>query len=208
MTPLRQGPAWAALPPTAGGPAPLAPEQLATRLRTARRQRNLSLRQLSARSGVSASTLSKIENARLSPNFRVLQALLAALGLPLTQLFAPPASDGRLARRALTRRHEGQLRSPPACDHRLLAGDLRHTRLIPFTSTVRARSPDTLDAWARHPGEAFLLVLSGAVELHCEHHAPVRLTAGDSGYLDGALGHALISVGDTDAEVLWVAGGR
>ena len=89
-------------------------------------------------------------------------------------------------------------------EHELLCSELTNKRMVPFKSRIRARSFADFGDWVRHDGEEFVLVLSGMVELHSEYYEPVTLAAGDSAYFDSAMGHALISLSETDAEVLWV----
>lgn len=60
--------------------------QLATRLRALRAERNWSLDELAKRSGVSRATLSRLENAEVSPTASVLGRLCAAYGLTMSRL--------------------------------------------------------------------------------------------------------------------------
>ncbi|RDE22856.1 XRE family transcriptional regulator [Motiliproteus coralliicola] len=180
-------------------------ERLGPQIKRIRQVKNLTLKALSQKSGLSESTLSKIENNRLSPSFQLLQTLLQALEVTWSQLTSSLKPDLQLSRRSLTRKAEGPLHQTPSYAHRLLAHEIKQKKLLPFTSTIHARSIDSFKDWVRHDGEEFLLVLSGAVELHCEHYEPVRLEAGDSSYFDSSMGHALVSVSEDDAEVLWVA---
>ena len=76
--------------------------------------------------------------------------------------------------------------------------------MIPFRTRVRARSHDDYPEWIRHDGEEFMFVLSGSLIFYSEFYAPLTLHAGDSTYYDCAMGHALVSISDEDAEVLWV----
>lgn len=62
---------------------------LANHLRDVRTKQNLSLQDLSAKSGVSRATLSRIENAEVSPTAETLGRLASAFALPLSQLLAP-----------------------------------------------------------------------------------------------------------------------
>ena len=55
-----------------------------------------------------------------------------------------------------------------------------------------------------HPGEEFLLVLKGAIEVQVGERQ-FRLDAGDSLYFDSELPHRMRTVGRTQAEVLVVA---
>lgn len=61
---------------------------LARRLRALRNERGWSLAELAERSGVSRATLSRLENAEVSPTASVLGRLCAAFGLTLTRLVA------------------------------------------------------------------------------------------------------------------------
>lgn len=40
--------------------------------------------------------------------------------------------------------------------------------------------------------------------LHSEHYAPTALGPGDSVYLDGRMGHCIVTKGDEDAVVLFI----
>ena len=58
--------------------------KLGARLRELRRRRDLGLRELAARSGVSHSAISLIERDRMSPTVDTLGAILDALGATLS----------------------------------------------------------------------------------------------------------------------------
>lgn len=62
--------------------------RLAQRLFSLRSEKGLSLDQLGASSGISRATLSRIENAEVSPNADTLAAICNSFGLPLSKLMA------------------------------------------------------------------------------------------------------------------------
>jgi transcriptional regulator with XRE-family HTH domain len=62
-------------------------ESLGNRLRELRRQQALSLRALAEKSGLSANTLSLIENGKTSPSVATLQQIALALNVPITAFF-------------------------------------------------------------------------------------------------------------------------
>lgn len=66
---------------------------LADHLRLLRTARGMSLQELATESGVSRATLSRIENAEVSPTAETLGRLAAAYALPLSQLLAPLEAD-------------------------------------------------------------------------------------------------------------------
>jgi uncharacterized cupin superfamily protein len=57
----------------------------------------------------------------------------------------------------------------------------------------------------RHEGEEFLLVLEGELALYTEFYETVVMAVGDSMYYDANMGHALVSLSEKDALVLWIA---
>ncbi|BCQ59264.1 hypothetical protein PBOI14_10140 [Pseudomonas sp. Boi14] len=63
--------------------------QVGARLRTIRKNQKLTLKQLSERSGVALSTLSKMELAQVSVSYEKLAAAARALGVDIAQLFTP-----------------------------------------------------------------------------------------------------------------------
>ena len=48
-------------------------------------------------------------------------------------------------------------------------------------------------------------MLEGTVELYTEFYEPIELETGDSVYYDSGMGHAVISVSEADALILWVS---
>ena len=60
---------------------------IGTRILQARTQKNLSQTQLSQRTGMAGSYLSRIENRKIEPGPRTLKRIADALGIPLSELF-------------------------------------------------------------------------------------------------------------------------
>ncbi|MGB0360353.1 MAG: helix-turn-helix domain-containing protein [Endozoicomonas sp.] len=181
------------------------PLELGKRVRDIRLSQNLTLEEASVRTGLARSTLSKIENEQISPTFAAVTKLVDGLRINFPQLFAPTLQvSGAGGRRDITRIGEGKIHPTTTYEHELLATELSGKKMIPYRTTVKARSFDEYGEWVRHDGEEFLLVLSGSLELYTEHYQPVELFTGDSVYYDAQMGHALISTSETDAVILWV----
>lgn len=138
-------------------------QRIAQRLKGLRAQRNWSLDELAGRSNVSRATLSRLENAEVSPTASVLGKLCAAYGMTMSRLmhmvedeFAPLVRRG--AQPIWTDREIGFRRrsvSPPA---QTLAGEALECELEPGTHITYDHSP--------RPGlEHHLLLLDGELEL-------------------------------------------
>src|SRR5208282_1062364 len=67
---------------------------IGSRLRALRKERQLTLSQLAAKSSLSPSLISQAERNRLSPSIAALEALAEALGVPIVRFFQEdPPSD-------------------------------------------------------------------------------------------------------------------
>jgi uncharacterized cupin superfamily protein len=73
---------------------------------------------------------------------------------------------------------------------------------VPIIAEPHARSLAEFGELIRHPGEEFVYVLEGTVDLHTDLYTPARLEAGDSMYFDSGMGHAYIAVGLKRCRVL------
>ena len=65
---------------------------IGTRILQSRTQKNLSQTQLSQRTGIAGSYLSRIENRKIEPGPRTLKRIADALGIPLSELFREGAA--------------------------------------------------------------------------------------------------------------------
>ena len=185
--------------------APLS--EMGSRIRTHRRARGWTLKQVAEASGLAISTVSKVERGQMSPTYDKLLQLSRGLGIDISELFGS-AVDETLARRSVvTRRDQAHRVSTPNYDYGYLAATLAGKSMVPATARVRARSIKEFGTLLRHAGEEFLFVLSGTVEVYLDDREPVRLGQGESIYFDAAQGHAFLSVGDGDAEILVVLSG-
>lgn len=187
-----------------GDATPPQPVDLAQRVRELRKARNWTLEQAASHAGLARSTLSKIENAQMSPTYDALKKLAQGLGISVPQLFTPAASPGANGRMAVTQAGKGQAHPTATYEHHLLAEGLTRKAMLPYHARIRARSVEEFDGWVRHAGEEFLYVLTGRIRLLTEFYAPVDLARGDSAYYDAAMGHNVISLSEDDATILWV----
>jgi len=179
-------------------------------LRRLRRSTSRTLKEVADAAGLAVSTVSKIETGRMSPTYDVLLKLSQGLDIDMTTLLngpKPEAASVRMGRMDVTRASDRKHHPTGAYVYEPLATGLTLKEMDPTFVTVTARSIDDFDELIRHPGEELVFVLSGAVELHAEFYAPIRLEAGDSVYYDAGMGHAYISVSDEDATILNITAG-
>lgn len=180
------------------------PLKLGEKVREIRLRNKWTLDEAAIRTTLAKSTLSKIENEQISPSFEVVQKLAAGLGIDVPQLFVSSSEPLVSGRRSLTRNGAGRPHPTKTYEHELLATDLTQKKMVPFKTTVHARSFEDFADWVRHSGEEFLLVLSGSIVFYSEFYEPVNMQQGDSLYYDSGMGHVCVSESEQDAQILWV----
>ena len=175
-------------------------------LKAVRAQQGLTLAEVSEKTGLTVSTLSKVENDKIALTFDKLVRLSEGLQIDITQLFGPgggePLRAESATRRSVTRAGEGRSIEMPRGNYLYLAGELLNKRIVPILGEVFAKDISTYGELMRHHGEEFVYVLEGTLELHTELYTPARLEKGDSVYFDSGMGHAYIAVGDEPCRIL------
>lgn len=137
--------------------------RIAQRLKALRSDRGWSLDELAGRSGVSRATLSRLENAAISPTTSVLGRLCAAFAITLSRLMIM-AEDGHaplIRRNAQTLWSDPEISfkrrtvSPPA---QTLAGEVIEGEIGPATRIDYDKAP-------KHGLEHHLVLLEGQLEI-------------------------------------------
>jgi transcriptional regulator with XRE-family HTH domain len=180
-------------------------------LKALRRKHGWTLAEVSRRTGLPTSTLSKIENDKMSLTFDKLARVSAGLHIDIATLFngdggaeahtgATPA--GANGRRSITRAGQGKAIETKNYSHLYPAWELLNKSIIPIVAELRARSLEEFGELVRHPGEEYAYVLEGEVDLYTSLYAPVRLKTGDSIYFDSGMGHAYIAASEGPCRVL------
>jgi transcriptional regulator with XRE-family HTH domain len=154
------------------------------------------LREMSDRTGIPFSTLSKVECDRLTLTYDKLQQLCERLHIRMSDLFAEP-DDSATSTRVTARRSVGTLETAVQVrtnnyDYFYFCPDLRQKRMLPMVGSLRAKSVEDFGELVRHAGEEFIYVLEGAVTVHTEFYEPVTLRSGEMMYIDSNMGHAYV----------------
>src|SRR5215469_2832323 len=175
-------------------------------LKAVRRRQGWTLAEVSRRTGLPTSTLSKIENDKMSLTFDKLTRLSAGLQIDISALFSGDAGangeTGATGRRSIARAGEGKAIKTKNYSHLYPAWDLLNKSIIPIVADLHARSLEEFGELIRHPGEEYAYVLEGEVDFYTSLYAPVRLKTGDSIYFDSGMGHAYVAASEGRCRVL------
>ena len=158
------------------------------RLRALRRQRAVTLADLAEATGISVSTLSRLESGARRPNLELLLPLAKAHGVTLDELVgAPPTGDPRIHLRPVSR--HGMTMVPLT----RRAGGIQAYKLVLPAGTSRTEpDPQT------HEGYEWLYVLNGRLRLVLGEQSMV-LAPGEAAEFDTRVPHWF---GAADAEAV------
>ncbi|MEV6598700.1 XRE family transcriptional regulator [Actinoplanes sp. NPDC051346] len=167
------------------------------RLRALRKARNTSLAALATETGLTASTLSRLETGKLRPTLEQLLPLARAHGVPLDDLVAaPPTGDPRIHLRPV--RRSGFTVVPLT---RRPGGIQAYKVIYPPAGRTPAATRQT------HDGYEWFYVLNGHVQLDLGDQT-YRLGPGEAAEFDTRTPHRIGSAGAQPAELLTLFGAQ
>ncbi|HQR27491.1 MAG TPA: XRE family transcriptional regulator [Nocardioides sp.] len=167
-------------------------DQVGPRLQRLRKQRGITLTSLSTATGISKSTLSRLETGQRRPSLEVLLPLAQAYRVPLDDLVgAPEVGDPRI--RLKPRRVNGRTVLPLT-----RPGGVQAWKILIPASQSRPRP-------RAHDGFEWLYVLSGRMRLILGSQDLV-LGVGEAAEFDTQVPHWFGSTGEGPAEVLSIFG--
>jgi transcriptional regulator with XRE-family HTH domain len=178
---------------------------LGTLLKGLRARNDWTLKEMSERSGIPVSTLSKVEHDRLTLTYDKLLQLSQRLNLRMSELFAETGAAPEMpvtARRSLGDLAQAVRVNTANYDYFYLCTELRRKRMIPVLTRVRAKSVQEFGELVHHSGEEFIFVVSGRIIVHTAFYDPVTLEEGESIYIDSNMGHAYVTGEGCDEAVV------
>jgi transcriptional regulator with XRE-family HTH domain len=184
--------------------------RIGQKIRGLRRQKQLTLQELSEITSLSKPLLSQIENEQVTPPLATLLKIARGLKVDLHFFFE---DEGNRQLYVLTRREDrvgGDIHPRPAVNDMLrpyryhsLAQGIRHKHMEPFLVEFENREWDDR-LLLRHEGdEEFLYIIEGELEFRYQNDV-IRLRVGDSIYYDSGQPHGWIAVGEGEAKAVAV----
>jgi transcriptional regulator with XRE-family HTH domain len=177
-------------------------KKIADTIRHIRKTRGITLDQLGQEAGLSKALLSRIENNQVSPPIATLAKISQGLGVPISVFFAGEENDhkGYAVTRKADRKPVVRKGTKIGFTYYLLTGLSSPHLIEPFIVKypVISKKPAVL---FDHPGEEFLLVLKGKMDLiHGKER--IRLNSGDAIHFDPSIPHRGQNVGNSESECL------
>lgn len=195
------------------------PSRIGERLREARLGKDMTVREIARRVGVSPSLISQIERNKVNPSVSTLWSLVTVLGLSMGDLFsdveAPP--DPPLGPRpALSAAPDAPTTAPGSRAVINLEDGVTWERLtadrdavVEFLTIVYRPGAASCDenSLVRHSGKEYGYVLKGVLGVRVGFDE-YQLLPGMAISFDASSPHRLWAIGDQPVEAIWVVVGR
>ncbi len=171
-------------------------ESLGRRLRALRTELGITLAQLGTMVGLSASYLSQIERNKTKPSLASLSSIAQILGVELSYFFEHPAPVWQVVRKG--QGEEVADRQAKATLELLSSGGVGG-KIEPYRVTCWPAMRIERDT---HPGEEFILILKGQLEVRVGEEV-FTLKAGDSIHYQGSQPHAWRNESGKECLLIW-----
>jgi transcriptional regulator with XRE-family HTH domain len=173
---------------------------LGKRLKELRNEKKLSQEALANNSGVTKSSISQMENDRLSPSINTLRKIAKALEVRITYFFEEEEKPDYIR---IVRKDEHRVLTFDHTSERwqILASGIRDGRIVGIVSTL-GPGDEGGESIMVEPGEMKLIyMLKGKAEF-IYNDCTYDLAEGDSVYFDGGVPHNWRNTGRTEARAL------
>ena len=228
--PDREQPVTAA-EPRRGGRRDGLLKEVGARLRRARQQQHIGLRELARRIGVSPSLISQVETGKSEPSVSTLFAICSELDLPVNEIVFDPLRNARVARLPERAADDGDAEEQPrrsGTSKRSPVQDPENRRSIQLDSGVTwdrlTAQPDhdvdflylryppgsestAPEALMRHNGREYGFVISGRLHVTLGFDE-YEVGPGGSLSFDCTQPHRFANHGDRPVEAVWLVLGR
>lgn len=167
--------------------------QIAPRLRQARQKKDVTLEELSKATGISTSTLSRLESGQRKPSLELLLPIVAALSVSLDEIVTSPRIEDPRVQRASTRA-DGRILTP-----------LSQQQGVPQAFKITIPATDQDPVLRTHGGYEWIYVLTGRLRLVLGEH-DIVMGAGEAAEFDTKNPHWFGASGAGPVEILSMFG--
>ena len=172
--------------------------EIGARLQLVRKSKGMSQRELAKRVGVTNSTISLIEQDKVSPSVGSLKKVLDGIPISLADFFTLDLDVGLPDNPFYTADEVPDVGSNGV--HYFLVGQHRPMRQMCILREVMPPGTDTGETSLRHEGEEGGVVITGQVEVTVGEQCRV-LGPGEAYYFESRIPHRFRNVGDEDAVI-------
>jgi DNA-binding response OmpR family regulator/mannose-6-phosphate isomerase-like protein (cupin superfamily) len=174
--------------------------KLGEKIKSIRKSKGIKIKQLSTRSGLTESSISMIENGKISPSITTINKIAMALSVHPIEFFEIEKHKKWI----VTRKGEREKMLFDNSDNKLefLIKDKKDYRNEIFISYLGANQK-SFEEYITHEGYKFGYVLSGSVDVELGNER-VRVNEGDTIFFEAIIPHLWKSAENKESSTLWV----
>jgi transcriptional regulator with XRE-family HTH domain len=194
------------VPPVAAVAEPAGHEVISfgARLRELRKRMGWTLQKASEVTGVPIATLSRIANEKVSPTLDIVMRIARGFNMSPADFFFSPIEPLGERSISISRAGQGRFAELPNLIYHPLHTTGSPNSPFAILVTTFAKRPEEYGPLTAHPGEEFLYVLDGTLEVLFEGGVSHVLESGDSLQFHSGIRHGYISKGARQAKFLIV----
>jgi len=178
--------------------------QISQKIKSIRKDKNLTLQEIAERAGVTKGLISQIENSRTLPSLLVLMQIIKALEVDLNYFFNNLSLDGKEAPILVLRKKEySKFEKEPASGYqyeRILAKKIKSGAVDFVLLEIK---PGSVRDFVTTDAFEFKYILQGKVKYFFRNQT-IELFEGDSMLFDGRLEHNPVNEGNETVRMLVV----
>lgn len=172
------------------------------KIRTLRRERNMSLTELAQQSGIQLATLSRIENMKMTGTLESHTNIARALGVNLVELYSDIQQEEKRVEKKTRQTLTDIFVHSDKSSYEILTGTVLTKRMMPVLLRIEPNGKTNVEQ--NKPGtEKFIFVLEGKIDARIGEES-YPLAKHNTLYFDASVKHCLANAGTATAKVLCV----
>ncbi len=174
--------------------------KIGEKIRNYRKQKKMTLEELSRKSGVALATLSRMETGKMPGTLRSHTSICEALGVSVSELYREIEDSKKTVEPGRDKKRPERLDGSGKVRHELLVASIAGKKMIPVIIRM-APGAGTPTENSSHGSERFLYLTKGSVDVEVSGKT-YRLGKGDSLYFDPSLKHSLTNASRSETEII------
>ena len=176
--------------------------KIGKRLRQLRKEKNITLEDLSKKSGVALATLSRMENNKMTGTIQSHTSICKSLGVSIAELYQELEDESKVIEPVLRSQRTEHFVHSKKAKYELLVMKAMEKKLMPLMIKM-ATGGETQEEKNKPGVEKFIYVLTGTIDTTVADQK-YSLKKGDSLYFDASLPHTLKNTSKSEAEAICI----
>jgi transcriptional regulator with XRE-family HTH domain len=177
-------------------------KDLGKKIQHLRKERRMTLGEISQKTGIDQATLSRIENGKMTGTLHSHMKIAEALQIPFPSLYESALSEVDKAREHTAREKVETFSHSTGAEAQLLASGILRKKMLPTLLKLKTGGKTTEEIYPSQ-SERFVYVLKGAIEVTLAGEKKL-LKQGQSLYFDASKPHSMKNASRSGSELLSV----